>query len=294
MAESSKMTINKQNSQLGTLEHLPQEIRDKIYSMVFEDHLEATIQTMIDDIDDPHQSKEDILLERDFLRKRNVNFQPCLARYHDFLDPTKPVKEDFVDLRWYLPLYGYQDNFELRLRHASFTLRNEFDTYFLSNYTIKFDCPKALSGFFARLPASKQMSLRRITIQICTDSTWCEPGKWWTSIDDNTERWMRAIEGLPATALDALTVVNFEVGTQSLPQSFGGRAGYWWDWFGGYCKTEFTPVLEIEKVAKALSGLAGELRRRASDVRVGLSEEECYLPEDRDVFRAAVMCPESL
>lgn len=294
MTEPSKMTVNKQDSQLGTLEQLPQEIRDKIYTMVFDDHLEATIQTMIDDIDDPHQSGADILLERDFLRKRNVQFQPCLARYNQFLDPAKPVKENFLDLRWYLPLYGYQDWFELRLRQASSALRNQFETYFLSNYAIKFDCPNALSAFFSGLPAAKQMSLRRITIQICTQCNWCEVCKEWTSIDDDTERWMRAIEGLPATALESLTVVNFEVGTQGLPQSFGGRAGYWWDWVGGYCETDFTPVMEIGKVAKALSVFAGELRRRVPNVRIGLSEEECYLPEDRDIFRAAVMCSEGM
>lgn len=275
------MAPNKLNSQLGNLGHLPQELRDKIYRMVFTNHLEDTIQTTIDDMHAPSLFEADILLERDFLREKKVHFQPCLARCGKYQDPDKPVKEDFLDLRWYLPLYAYQKWFELRLRHASFTLRNQFDIYFFSNYDIKFACPTALSEFFSRLPAEKRMSLRRITIQICIQCGWCEACKDWTSIDDDTKRWIQAIEGLPATALESLTVVNFEVGTQGLPGSFSGLAGY--------CEGHYTPVLEFRNLVKSLSVLAGELRRRAPNVRVRLSGEECYGTKDSDVFRAAIM-----
>lgn len=46
-------------------------------------------------------------------------------------------------------------------------------------------------------------------------------------------------------------------------------------------------MVKMRKVVESLSVLAGELRRRAPDVWVGLAEEECYYEEDLVHVRAA-------
>ncbi len=292
MAKSGKMSINKQNAQLGALGCLPQEIRDRIYGLVFDAHFEHAIQTVIHDIEDPWESDEGYLLEGEFLRRRFILFQPSLKQAGVYCDPDEIADGDILALQWYMPLYSYQDGFELRIRRASLALRDEFDAYFLWNYTIKFDCPNALAMFFAELPSAKQYLIRRITVQICNRCHWCvetigrstTAHEYWPTIDEETERWIQVFEGISATAMDALTAVSFEVGKNGLGGQYPGQSGYGWNWTG---RGDYTPVVKMKKVVQSMSVLAGELRRRSPDVWVGLAEEECYYEEDLVHVRAA-------
>lgn len=134
-AQSLNATLG---TQLGTLVHLPFEVRQQIYKHVFD------------------------------------NYYPSVPKTFDYLGCARPelddplIKDHPVGGVFELDSYNIisEQGFVVNLAHASPTLKDEFEHFFLFSNDFKFQCPKKLSEFLGQLSNSHRAQRKQLSMPL--------------------------------------------------------------------------------------------------------------------------------
>lgn len=261
---------------LGTLGYLPFEIRNQVYHLVLNDHLHTIVASYKQAHEPPtNNSQQDQDVED--LSNWQLHYQPRgrgtrdhkPSKLPDDEEHTLPFPEKYdglavFDFRSYLPRIqddGGVSNLTFMLHLASKSLLAELDYVFLTRFTFKFDCPRGLREFLARLPSSRKTLVRAINLEIM-GLCQCFGNTGWCTKESKYKDWMEIGKSLPDT-LESLRSVDFEVGESAHAIPFGGRAGYWTsdgDRDGGFP----THVFRIAEVLDLLELLVQQFARSSS------------------------------
>ena len=251
------------NTQLGTLNHLPLEIRDLIYRMVLDDALES--------ISLEHKLRgrsgyDNVPAET--VTKRRLTFQPCHS--HHYFSPMTNL-EDVLDLHKFLPVIG-SESVSIRVREVSQSLMAEFDDAFLHCTTIRFRCPKALGKFLKRLTPHQTSCLQKVIIQILD---WCDCCYQYGSL----KPWMRFIKKLPSMDMSSLRSISFGIGWCAHHPNHGGFGFV--DWAGNFIVEGPIRLLAMQELISTLELVTKVFKRLAPRAEITLSNVGAFSEKDQ-------------
>lgn len=151
--------------------YLPQEVRELIYNIIFENHIEKILYW---DITYHEDAFEKAMKEQNW-RSKEFAFDPGHKIARVAIQRKLNVAAiDVLDLEWHhIGLWdliqqghGFPQN---PIRQASRTLKDEFDNFLLKNNTFCFDCPNKFRRFMRQLFPAHVSCVRRITINVYGD-----------------------------------------------------------------------------------------------------------------------------
>lgn len=270
----------KSGPRLGTLRYLPFEIRQQIYSHVF------------------NLQFQDVFQKHPDLGYRGGVFYLASSTWyggmHRVLDdylhgsllyrPHNIYGDEHVDI-FYLSSYTSRDCLWPRssghLREASLSLRDEFDRFFFSKHTFKFRCPETMNRFISYLSTEQKKHLRKITLCLFRSCGSCMERI-------RNEDWIAACHQLTSSSKNLISV-SFELGDVVHEWTSVSGIQSWNAYLDGPWKQR--PAIKVQgrvRAAELLEVLGEQIVRSIPKVGISMSEETYFIEEDRDVFRALI------
>ena len=260
-------------TQLGTLNHLPREIRDIIYLMV----LDHVIQT---EVTEARRDRKVDCIKKNWDRMMLTSYHFALpsCQTHSY-GPTKHKKRDAFEFYEYTKFFYPTQR--LPLRDVSASIRTEFECIFLFHGTLVFRCPRTLVDFFVRINSfmratlAHQNYIKHIVLEIFEVCDGCgEEGgyKAWTGI----------AEKIPAI-LPSLRSVKFDVGGVNHRFPYARRTGVYDPTdprtvlFIGCNPTE---IKNLRLVTDLLEVITKQWKRRAPNAEISMVETKFYTEKD--------------
>ena len=197
--------VDKENGTgFGTLNYLPYEIREMIYFLVLDEHIQDITEALV--WGDSLYQNPQVAGEADLLGQGHLRFDtpmPLAGYPKHFSYPIHFGKTDAMDLDG----GTYSVKKRAHIRAASASLRSEFDMAVLRKCVILLSRPCTLKDFMSRLDTCPISCLQRLEIDLSDyTATCCKPDG--CHIHRGLRSWSVAFTELPSS-LDGLRSVEF-------------------------------------------------------------------------------------
>lgn len=280
---------NERHTRLGTLGHLPSEVRDMIYGCLFTSQVEQVLEAYM-------QSRRYLVGDREkqhALMKRKIL---CFNIHHAFSSYPPDVSQDIniMDLRWYgSHVDSVMELSTYNIHLASNTLRNQYEDHILRHYTFKFTCPIQFGHFIDRLSTVQLSSLKHIILEIYGDMNrhCCAPANYHTynfRIHDCVRTMWMDVFGNISSRLHTLTSVNFYVGGKQLDCTrYGDKGRSTWE-MDDLVGREPLQIRDVTQVVEVLDLITKGMQRLAPNAKISMPELAYYQESVRDALTSVL------